>query len=237
MVAKFARTPVKDVPPSAVPVAFVEFGPLVLEARAAYRGIEKGIFSFDEAQADLAARRLVLPSLRDVMLHVIIPGLEGTLSPVQQQCYEDLLTGYGEWTDNIFYRDGNALYIGTGVRGLIWNGTRYDATTAEVRSFSVAYDITRLISQDLVPLELVAKHAPALVMATYGRPYNRLPRRLQKEEGLILPADGAIRPVGLADQRPLVGCGWDHSAFRGARCAKSVSVHAPAQTSSRSPLP
>lgn len=187
---------VKAATPSTPTEPLVAFGPLRVEARAEYSGSAKTLYTFDQAQAALATKDLVLPTFRQVMEHVIIPGLEHTLSPGQQNVFDDLFKSYGEWTDNAFYRKGNLLYVSTGIKGLVRNGADYCAGKMTVDATPTAYDITDLPSQEWLSLERVTKRSPALINDLYSKPFGQLPRRIKKDAGLYLPPEGVVRPVG-----------------------------------------
>jgi hypothetical protein len=212
---------VAHIPMSAPTAELLTFGPLRLEDRARYTGRDKTLYTFDDAQTALALDGLVLPSVREVMEHLIIPGLEGTLTPEQQMVFDDLLTSYGEWTDNSLYRERNTLYFGTRAYRFVWNGKQYDATNLRRSTTPAAHDSGDLPSGEILPLDLIAERAPALVTAVYGRPFTDLPRRLQNNAGISLPPEGIVRPTALADEHLLFGCGyaWDVSAARGTRDA------------------
>lgn len=197
----------------------VTFGPLRLEAHANYSGKDKTLYTFDQAQTAVHAKGLRLPRLQDVMRHVIIPGLEGKLTPEQEPVFDDFLTSLGEWTDNSLYRKGNTLYFGTRTYGFVWNGEQYDTTNLGRSTVPAAHDIGDLPSREILSLDLLAERAPALVTALYGRPFTDLPRRLQDNGGIILPPEGIVRPTALADEHLIIGGAWDVSAARGTRRA------------------
>ena len=225
---------IKAATPATTSEPLVTFGPLRLQARAIYQGKEKTLYTFDQAQESVAAKGLVLPRFRDVMEHVIIPGLEGTLTKEQQPVFEDMFRSYGEWTDNAFYRQQNRLYVTTGNKGLIWNGKEYDATAMTVDATPTAYDISGLPSQEWLALERVAKTAPALVNDLYSRPFKDLPRKVRNNAGLYLPRDGTVRPVGrgLNFNYLYADSSYDGAA-RGVKFSVPSEIEVPSSSSSR----
>ena len=199
----------------------VHFGPISVEPKADYDRNEKRLYTFDQAQALVAGKGLVLPAFRDVMTHVIVPGLEGKLKGAQKEVFDDMFKSYGEWTDNAFYLDGDTFYVSAGITGLVWDqkASAYNATAMTVSELPKAYDRKGLVN-GWNTLKDVAVAAPNLVNDLYGSEYNALPSRIKKNAGIYLPADKTVRPVGRGDDVVIyldAGGDYGYRAVRGAQ--------------------
>lgn len=183
--------------PSAGEQGLVRFGPLGLEPRAEYQdGDKKVLYTFDQAQASVTSRGLHLPTFREVMAHVIVPGIEGSLTDEQLLVFKDMFRSYGEWFDNAFHLKDGMLYVSTGIGGLRWDtqARQYDASNMTVGEQPREYAAHNIVS-GWNRLKRVAQVAPTLVVDLYGRSFDDLPARVQQDAGFYFPRKDVVCPV------------------------------------------
>ena len=205
----------------------VRFGPIGVEPKAEYRGRNKVLYTFDQAQASVASWGLRLLTFREVMERCIIPGLEGKLDDQQRPVVDDMFASDGEWVDNAFYLKDGTLYVSTGIAGLRWDAAagEYDARGMTMSEQPRAYDVHGL-AVDWNPIRKVGKTAPQLVVDLYGRPVEDLPSRIQQEGGVVLPPEDVVRPGGRGVNGDYLIAGTDYYI----RAARGGKIFAPQET-------
>ena len=193
----------------------VRFGRLELEAVVS----EGQRAYFDEAQRVSAMAGLVLPRFREVMSSVLLAGHEDRLVGEQVEVFHGLVRGHGEWTDDVFYREGSALYHATRVRGLLWNerAFRYESawmTAEEVKR----YDVGWMKEGEWVRLWEVGERCPQLLVDFYGRRYAELPDFVKRHGRFSLPVEGRVVPLSWGVKYSFDICALaGQRSFRGSR--------------------
>ena len=191
-----------------VPVA----APVVTVTGVSYAGItfeplahrksgrpEKELFYFGTSLESLRARNLERHASGPEVFGLLADSLEGKLaSPVLRSVAEDMLTSYGEWLSLAFERKGDVLIVYVDPEGLNWNSksNKYVKTAQFKCARNARFDIAGKPSHEWIELE---KFDDSFVVEVYGRPFGSLPSAMRKGGKLarvILPADGAVWPVG-----------------------------------------
>lgn len=138
---------------------------------------------------------------------IIISHYECKLSEKFDSVVKNIIHSFGEWFSMALRREGNRLYCFVNPENIGWN--RYTKTYNTGDDFNSSYveilDVTGIPSEEWVNLE---HFNDDFVKFFTTRKFKDLPAEMQN--GVYLPPEGMLWPVGRSDGGDFSICGYVH---------------------------
>ncbi len=210
--------PVIEVPQQSIVAA--SYKDLEFELKAPRKGNDKETFYFNQSLERLRKAGFQRHPLPHEAFVLILDGLEGKLTGNEQHVKEDMLKSYGEWLSLVFKREGNTLHCYEHPEKIVWVD-KYDFSQMTFTS-DKTFPVKGLKSEDYISIKDVAKKSPDLVTYLWSRPFDKLPDEIQKNAGILIPAENTAWPVGRDYVSRYYVSGYSYDwASRGVRSASA----------------